>query len=258
MQKAIAIMTQAIAEILRDSLPTIYLYGSAAMDDYREGWSDIDLLVLTGSRITQAQAERLVGLRQSLPLQHPGDPCFRAFEGGMLDLEAFLKRTPTTVVYWGTSGQRITDRHHFDSFSRWELHRIGQLLHGADVRQTIPIPTPQEMYADVARHLSTIVEHGHGSRSLYAFGWLLDIARGLYTLRYDAVASKTEAGTWALAQGLCPDADALRLALRVRQTPALIADEAILAQAEALTSAIQAFAGVLRRALAAKGLNLPC
>lgn len=258
MHKAIAIMTQAIAEILRDSRPTIYLYGSAAMDDYREGWSDIDLLVLTASRITQAQAEKLVGLRQSLPLQHPAIPCFRAFEGGMLDLEAFLKRTPSTVVYWGTSGQRITDRHHFDSFSRWELHRIGQLLHGADVRQAIPIPTPQEMYADVARHLSTIVEHGHGSRSLYAFGWLLDIARGLYTLRYDAVASKTEAGTWALAQGLCPDADALRLALRVRQTPALIADEAILAQAEALTSAIQAFAGVLRRALAAKGLDLPC
>lgn len=253
MNESIRLMTAAIADILRDSEPSIYLYGSVTMDDFRPGWSDIDLLVLTRAPITQEQAETLVDLRQSLPKQHPVMRYAHAFEGGMLALDAFLKGYPTTVVYWGTSGQRIRERHQFSSIDLWELYHGGQLLHGADVRVFLPIPTPSNLHADVARHLDTILQHGHGDRGLYAFGWLLDIARGLYTLRHDAVISKTAAGEWVLAQHLCPDEAALRLALAVRRDPLLIQQPAILAQAEALTPAIQGFAQVLREELATLG-----
>lgn len=252
MNASIRLMTAAIADILRDSEPSIYLYGSVTMDDFRPGWSDIDLLVLTRAPITQEQAEALVSLRQTLPQQHPDMRYARAFEGGMLALDAFVSGCPTTVVYWGTSGQRVTERHHFSSIDLWELHHSGQLLHGADVRSLLPTPTPADLHADVARHLDTILQHGHGSRDLYAFGWLLDVARGLYTLRHDAIASKTAAGEWALTQHLCPDEAALRLALAVRRDPALIRQPAILSQAEALTPAIRAFAQVLRQELAAR------
>lgn len=257
MEHDLRLMTTAIAEILRDNKPSIYLYGSAVMGDFRPGWSDIDLLVLTRKPISPAQAEVLLMLRQELPIQHPDMKYARAFEGGMLSLDAFTNHTPDTVVYWGTSGQRITDYHHFDSFSRWELMRCGRLLHGEDVRNIFPFPAPLELHTDVASHARTLLQHGHGSSNLYAFGWLLDIARGLYTLRHDAVVSKTAAGEWALTEGLCPDEGALRLALRVRRCPKLIRQPDILAQAEALTPAIQAFTQVLCAELNARGIPLP-
>lgn len=44
---AINTMVVSIARILADAQPSIYLYGSVTAEDYRPGWSDIDLLVLT-------------------------------------------------------------------------------------------------------------------------------------------------------------------------------------------------------------------
>lgn len=43
------------------------------------------------------------------------NPYYRSFEGGMLTLDAFLSKKTDRVVYWGTSGERITDRYAFDS-----------------------------------------------------------------------------------------------------------------------------------------------
>lgn len=257
LQATLQRMTEAIAEILAAQTPSIYLYGSCTMDDFRPGWSDIDLLVLTQKPFTLPQAEQLLMLRQNLPLQYPDASLARSCEGGILPLDAFTKGYPDRVVYWGTSGQRITDRHHLSSIDLWELQHRAQLLHGPEVRNSFPLPTPSAMHTDVAQHLRTILDHGRGRRSLYAFGWLLDTARGLYTLRHDAIASKTAAGEWALREGLCPDEGALRLALEVRREPALLAQEAVARQAEALTPAIQAFAGVLRQELEARGIPIP-
>ncbi len=254
MEHDLNLMTEAIAGILWDNAPSVYLYGSAAMNDFCSGWSDIDLLVLTRTPITPQQAEALLMLRQELPKQHPEMRYARAFEGGMLALDAFIEHTPTTVVYWGTSGQRITDQHRFDSFCLWELHHAGRLLHGKDIRHLLPLPTAEMLHADIARHLRTILEHGHGAPHLYAFGWLLDIARGLYTLRHDTVITKTAAGEWALTQGLCPDEDALRLALALRHDPTLIQQPDMLAQAEQLSPVIQRFARVLQRELNRRGI----
>lgn len=86
-----------------------YLYGSCTMDDYKPGWSDIDILVLTRTQISDEQARQLVSLRQSLLEEEPDDPYYRGFEGGMLMLDAFVNHTADRVVYRGTSGQRLTD-----------------------------------------------------------------------------------------------------------------------------------------------------
>ena len=47
MRLAINAMAVSIHRILADAQPSIYLYGSVTAEDYRQGWSDIDLLVLT-------------------------------------------------------------------------------------------------------------------------------------------------------------------------------------------------------------------
>lgn len=58
----------------------------------------------------------------------------------------------------------------------------------------------------MAAHLKAVRRYAAVTgRSLYSFGWLLDVARGLYTIRTGRVASKTDAGRWALQNALCPD-----------------------------------------------------
>ena len=42
---AIRLMTNEIASILSCNKPTVYLYGSVVLDDFKIGWSDIDILV---------------------------------------------------------------------------------------------------------------------------------------------------------------------------------------------------------------------
>ena len=60
LQIAIQQMKNKIAEILAPCMPSIYLHGSAATGDFRLGWSDIDILVLTESKITEEQEKMLV------------------------------------------------------------------------------------------------------------------------------------------------------------------------------------------------------
>ena len=249
--RAIDIMVERIAAILAGNEPSILLYGSVLLEDFRPGWSDIDLMVLTRKPITPEQAGELVNLRQALAAQHPENPFFRCFEGGMLTLEGFLSGEEDTMVYWGTSGQRVDTRYRCDCFSMLELCRHSRLLLGEDIRPLLPLPRREDLAAGVAAHLRTIRQHAQQTgASLYSYGWLLDIARCLYSLRTGEIIGKTPAGYWALAQNLCPVPEALRSALAVRENPAAaLQDPQRMAQATSLGPAVQRFADVLEQAL---------
>lgn len=77
LNEAIQTMTSEIVSVLADNKPTIYLLGSVVLDDFRLGWSDIDILVLTKCEIAEEKANILVGLRQELLERYPGNPYFR-------------------------------------------------------------------------------------------------------------------------------------------------------------------------------------
>lgn len=213
LNEAIQIMTNEIVTVIADNKPTIYLFGSVALGDFQLGWSDIDILVLTEHVITEQQAETMVGLRQTLLERYPGNPYFRLFEGGMLSVDAFLHNKNERTVYWGTSGQHITDSYKMDSFGMAELLDRSILLCGADIRSEMIYPTYAQMRDDIIRHVQAARTHG------VVVGWLLDIARGIYTLRTGKIIAKTAAGEWALEEELCPDADVLRKAIQIRKEP---------------------------------------
>lgn len=246
---AINTMTVTLSRLLAENEPSIYLYGSITEEDFHPGWSDIDLLVLTANPIRPEQADTLVKLRQTLMAYDPDTPQYRLFEGGMLDLRSFLGDEATTVVYWETTGEQIKEHHAFSAFDRASLMQNGQLLWGRDVRRHIENPTFGDIHAAIAQHLQTILTHGRGERSLYAFGWLLDIARCMYALINGKLTTKTSAGQWALDEQLCPCPEEMSMALMVRRQPELIRDEHVLNYAENLTEAIQNYALLLRRAL---------
>lgn len=239
-------------ELLRSlNMPAaLYLYGSAVLDDYRPGWSDIDILCLTEKELPLETAQRLTVLRQTM-CGSLHDPIYRTFEGAILPQKAFLEGLPRTAVYWGTSGQRLQDGYTLDCFSRWELLTSGVLLCGTECRGQMALPTYEELRSGVAAHCQSIRRHGSETgESLYSCGWLLDIARCLYTLRTGAVTGKTQAGEWALQEGLCPVPLALERALKIRRDPRLFhEDPACRRWCGALGPDIQAFCDVLEHEL---------
>ena len=86
--------------------------------------------------------------------------------------------------------------------------------------------------------------------SIYSCGWLLDIARCIYTLRYDDIISKTQAGIWALDKHLFPDEAPLRKTIEIRQNPLSFKDrEDIKLWLKELGPVVQMYADVLEREL---------
>lgn len=245
-QKAINKMTYEINSILSDCERSIYLYGSSVLDDFRLGWSDIDILVLTNKQISEEQAQKLVKLRQTMLEKEPGNPYYQSFEGAMLMLDAFISKSSHRVVYWGTSGERITNTYMFDSFGMAELIESGILLYGCDIRSRLKAPNFTDLYADIKHHYETIRQYVQKTEhSLYSFGWMLDIARCLYTLRTGKIIAKTAAADWALENNLCPVPDVLKTALQVRKAPLEYKNKQVLEYAESLADPIQRFADVL-------------
>lgn len=244
-------MALQISNILSDCSPSIYLYGSLPLGDFRFGWSDIDILVLTDKQIAEIQAQKLVKLRQTILEKEPCNLYYRSFEGGMLTLEAFISDSSDRAVYWGTTGERITDTYVFDSFGMTELIENSVLLHGRDIRGQLKAPSFSDLYADVERHYETIRKYAQKTgRNLYSFGWLLDIARCLYTLRTGKIIAKTAAADWALENDLCPVPDFLKIAVKARRSSFIYkADKQMLDYAETLAESIQCFADVLEKEL---------
>ncbi|MFC1947940.1 aminoglycoside adenylyltransferase domain-containing protein [Chloroflexota bacterium] len=248
LQKQIQTIYCSIQNILEDIPVSIYLYGSITMDDFQYGWSDIDLLCLTGYSITQYQAQRLVGLRQELVEQYR-DPVYRLFEGGILSLQSLLNGTPDTVVYWGTSGQQITDTYYFDSFSRYELKTNGVLIAGRDIRTMIALPSNTDMRKAIQLTYEIIRKRAvQTDESLYSCGWLLDIARCIFTLRTGDMIAKTKAGEWALTHQLCPVPETLKKVLLIRKEPLKYKnDPEFKAWTRSLGNDVQRFADVLEQ-----------
>ena len=220
MREAVRNLTQAITEILDGKLHSLWLYGSVVLDDFRLGWSDIDFLALAEEPITQTQAEQLLFLRQRLSERHPGNPYYRCFEGIIVPKDEYVSGAYTRLVYWGTSGQRVTNRYAPDVFAQYELAKYGRAVSGKPEHGLFREPTREELVLAVRSHLSAIRScAAETDESLYSCGWLLDIARCIFTLRTGDVIAKTRAGRWALEAGLFPEAEALRQTLAIREAP---------------------------------------
>lgn len=213
-------MTREITAILGKKAHSLWLYGSVVLDDFRLGWSDVDFLALTSGPLTAEEAERLLLLRQRLSAQEPGNPYYRCFEGIVADRDEYLRQDYTRVVYWGTSGQRVTDRVGEDVFARYELAKYGRPVFGNPDRSLFREPDRGSLVRAVRDHLRGIRSCAvRTDESLYSCGWLLDVARCMYTLRFGDVIGKSKAGQWALEEGLFPAEDDLRQTLAIRNDP---------------------------------------
>lgn len=250
-RESIERMTSEIDAVCGHALHSAWLYGSVVLNDFRPGWSDIDLLALTEKPLEQPQAEELLMLRQRLRETFPDDPYCRSIEGIICSLEEFRTGTYRRLVYWGTSGQRITDRYQADPFALYELTHYGRCVFGTADRALFRSPDRDELASAVRRHYEGIRSCAQETdESLYSCGWILDIARCIYTLRYSDVIGKTQAGEWALKNRVLPDREALEKTLLVRKDPMTYRDKPeIRTWLKSLGPVVQRCADVLEREL---------
>ena len=227
-------MTKEIVSILNGDVHSIWLYGSIVQDDFRLGWSDIDILVLTGKQITDNQ-------------DAPGNPYYPLFEGMIANLDEYLSGTFSLLVYWGTTGQRITDRYKPDPFSQYELARNGKSVYGSDDRSIFTVPDRVTLIEAVRGHYETIRKYAQQTdERLYSCGWLLDICRCIYTLRNNDVISKTQAGIWALQEHIFLNEEPLKKAIEIRKEPMAYKDRKDIQQwLKGLGSVVQQYADIL-------------
>lgn len=80
MNTTINILTSRLVDILSANNPSVYLYGSIVLKDFKPGWSDIDIICLTDTEIGLLQANQLIDLRQQLTEETNTD-YFRSYHG---------------------------------------------------------------------------------------------------------------------------------------------------------------------------------
>lgn len=242
-------MQNELRDILGEDI-SLYLYGSVPLEDFRLGWSDIDILCLGAQPFSEQQLERLVMLRQTLLEKEPDHLYYRSFEGWIVP-QCALSDPTCAGVYWGTSGQRIVKGCQLDVFARYELRTTGVLLYGQERLSALPVPTYHALWEGIRTHCDCIQKYASKtSNPLYICGWMLDIARCLYTLHTGKVVSKTTAAKWAIQQHLCPTEDTLRQVIRVRENPTTYKNDATFAEwASGIQADIQAFADRLEQKL---------
>lgn len=250
MQNAVGTMANEIVRIMAGDVYGIWLYGSVVMDDFRPGWSDIDFVALTNGPVSESQAEQLVTLRQQMLEKEPGNPYYRSFEGVIANLDEYRGKSFRRLVYWGTGGQRVTDRYEPDVFSAFELAKYGKPVYGGNP-WILPAPGREELVRAVREHYESIRKYAvQTNESLYSCGWLLDIARCIYTLRTGDVISKTRAGAWALEEHLFPEEEPLRKTLEIRQDPQAFKErEDVRRWLTSLGPAVQRYADILEHEL---------
>ncbi len=244
---SIDVMVENLQDILGENLISIYLYGSVALNDFKLGWSDIDILCLTKKVVSDFEAEKLVNLRQNLLDKDKSNPYYISFEGAIVSLDEFKNNQYTKVVYWGTSGQKITDKYSFGVFSLFELIKYGQLIMGKEVRSDFVLPNYEELKLGCLEHYNTIRKYATKTgENLYSCGWLLDIARCIYTLRYNDIISKTSAGEWVIKENNCPVLEEMTFTLEIRKNPLKYKEQINVKEwLSSLGTSVQLFADVL-------------
>ena len=259
MLDAITKITDEIVSIMDGKIYGIWLYGSIVMNDFRPGWSDIDFCALTGSVISESQAERLLFLRQEMLKREPDNPYYRSFEGIIADQHEYRSQSFSRLVYWGTGGQRITGAYAHDPFSRLELARYSKNVYG-NASWILPSPGKEELVKGVREHYDAIRKYAvRTNETLYSCGWLLDIARCVYTLRYNDVIAKTKAGIWALDEHVFPDEESLRKTIEIRRNPAFFKDRPeTKIWLRSLGPVVQRYADVLGRELVPAPAGTTC
>ena len=196
-------LLRRIQSILGERLVGLYLDGSLATGDFDEG-SDIDFVAATTEEVDEATFLALQAMHDRIA--ETGTRYALELEGSYVSLQALRRYDPANDVHPNIErgrGERLKLVAHSEAWNihRWTLRERGIILFGPDPRTLVDPVTPQML----RRTLGPVQEWAESilqdPAKIAAPGYqsyvVLTMCRALYTLEFDAVASKPTAMRWA-------------------------------------------------------------
>jgi hypothetical protein len=203
----------------------VYLQGSFAVGDADEH-SDVDFVTLTEDALTAEQVDALRSLHRRL---HVLDSEWaRHLEGSYATTRLFRRldpaRTPLLYLDNGAS-ELVWDAHCNTAVVRWSLRERGVVLTGPDPKTVVEPVSAEDLRAEVRAALPEWAAWaGEPTKAGPMSRWkqallVLSCCRMLHTLASGVVASKREAGEWALGELPARWHDLIRHSLAERPDP---------------------------------------
>src|SRR3972149_1881626 len=102
MESSINNMVNRMATILSGNNPSIYLFGSVVLDDFRLGWSDIDIICLAEEVLSEEQAQVLFGRDFKDKISYPTENEIKsAVENHYQVIRRYARKTNRSVTSAG-------------------------------------------------------------------------------------------------------------------------------------------------------------
>lgn len=201
-----AVLTRLVDEAqaaLADNFLGAYLVGSFAMGAGDE-YSDVDFLIVSRERVDPPQLVALRRMHSRLP-DAPG-PWATHLEGSYVSAPALRNNPAVTEPWWWVdNGSRdlVEDQHDNTAVSRWVLREYGIALAGPEPRTLVDVVSAEQLRVEAAVHLARWQSIGRTQPGALENAWLqqhavLACCRDRFTIATGRVASKIEAGRWAI------------------------------------------------------------
>ena len=192
-------LASAMRRALGNRLSGLYLYGSLVTGDFDHVSSDIDLVAVLPSDLTEAGFERLHGMHDDFARAHPRwDDRIEVAYITASALRTFRVQpsiiaviSPGEPFHWKEAGR--------DWLMNWYVVR--------EYGKTLTGPPPQTFIAPISQeeYVSAVYQHAMEWREWVAQTYLrksqayaiLTMCRALYTLTTGAYCSKKQAAAWA-------------------------------------------------------------
>lgn len=200
--KLLPILLSRIRDVLPEKLVGLYLHGSLTTGDFDLGSSDIDLLAVISSDLSDAEVEKLRAMHDAVAREH------REWEDrldvdylSVAALRTFrTQRSPMAIITPGEPFHVTTAGR--DWLMNWYLVReYGVALFGPPAAEFIK-PIPREEFVQGVREYAA--EWGErinvpGTRKQQAYA-ILTMCRALYTCTRGEHTSKGKAAVWAMGE----------------------------------------------------------
>lgn len=196
--QAASVLVEATRRTLGERIVGIYLYGSLAYGDFDPEISDIDLLAVVASDLSEREIERLREMHEAFATGHPEwagrvDANYVSIEG----LRGFRERRhPMSYITPGEPFQTIEAGP--DWLMNWhQVRASGQAVYGTPAEDVVPEISWQEFETAVRENVATFPAKVRDAERPYQSYLVLTVCRALYTLRFDRQVSKRVAMEWA-------------------------------------------------------------
>jgi hypothetical protein len=218
----------SIQSVLGERLVGMYLDGSLGTGDFDEG-SDIDFVAATTEEVDEATFLALQAMHDRMA--ETDSRYALELEGSYVSLAALRRYDPANDNHPNIErgkGERLKLVAHSEA---WNIHRFtlrekGIVLYGPDPRALVDPVTPQML----RRTLGPVQEWAESilqdPAKIDAIGYqsyvVITMCRALYTLEFNAVASKPVAVQWAKEAKAARWAPLIDRAWEIRRTPSIV------------------------------------